>query len=164
MAGLCLYSATPWVKLLIQERYRQNVHFVWCSEHADTRLTHPNSLPYNTPPTSNPAEIYAGLRTYVQRGGERHNDKVNSIRQGCEARAVEWREAGVITTEQQDEIFALVNNPDCRIWRPVLLVIPRAPINAARVQLVPPAKRAGFAEEWTISDLRRDEFDEVELP
>jgi hypothetical protein len=47
-----------------------------------------------------------------------------------------------------------------KIWRPLLYVIPRAPIEAAgRLQLVPIGRRATYGLEYRIVDLMPEEFD-----
>lgn len=47
-----------------------------------------------------------------------------------------------------------------KIWRPVLYVIPRAPIElAGRLHQVPHPDRASYGPELQIDDLHRNEFD-----
>ena len=62
------------------------------------------------------------------------------------------------------EIFAAIHGKAWNIWRPVLYVIPRAPIEkSGRLRAVPHMSRAAYGPELQIVDLRRDEFDWIEL-
>jgi hypothetical protein len=82
MAGsssLFLYSTNPWVKLHVQRHFRGDLHYVWCGEHADSRVAAAGTLAALTPPSSNPAEIYADLRQAVART-DTHNAKVRDVR------------------------------------------------------------------------------------
>ena len=56
----------------------------------------------------------------------------------------------------------MVTTASFEYWRPLLYVIP-IPTPAARLQLVPIDKRAGFGKEYIITDLKRAEFDLVEF-
>lgn len=166
MAGsssLFLYSTNPWVKLHVQRNYRGDIHYVWCGEHADSRAADPGSLSALTPPSSNPAEIYADLRQAVART-DTHNAKVRDVRDSYLGLTTKWVADGSMSDIQRDEVVAILRSGDMRIWRPVLYVIARHVVDSGRLKLVAPAMRAGFAPEYIIEDLRGDEFDAVELP
>lgn len=47
-------------------------------------------------------------------------------------------------------------------WRPLLYVVPKALVQA-RIKPVPMALCAGLGNEYIVEDLRRDEFDTIEL-
>ncbi len=73
----------------------------------------------------------------------------------------EWEHQGVITTAQKDDILYLVDHASFDLWRPLVYVIPRAPV-ASRLEEVPMSKRAGVGVEYIIPDLQRTEFDIIE--
>ncbi len=78
--------------------------------------------------------------------------------------ARDWLSDGSLTLPEHDEIIAAVRGWTWTIWRPVLYVIPRSPLElAGRIQAVPRRDRAAHGPELQIKDLRRDEFDIIEL-
>jgi hypothetical protein len=93
------------------------------------------------------------------------NDKIKNYRKTFRSLARNWFAKGEITQAQHDEIIESVKPGSWKIWRPVIYVIPRAPIEAAlgRLILAPRQSRGAYGEEYIISDLRRDEFDVVTL-
>jgi hypothetical protein len=56
----------------------------------------------------------------------------------------------------------MVDTAPFELWRPLVYVIPRTGVES-RLKLVPMHKRAGFGPEYIIEDLRRSEFDLIEL-
>lgn len=160
MAGL-LYSVNPLVKLLIQEKYRSDRHYVWCSELFDSTAASPYSFASLVPPSSNPRQIYQDLDKACK-GKDSHNDKIVKTRTLYQTLAEGWLGAGEITTDQRDEIAHLVTKADFDLWRPLIYIIPRAPVEA-KLQLVHPSKRAGHGAEFIIADLLRAEFEIVEF-
>jgi hypothetical protein len=68
--------------------------------------------------------------------------------------------AGEIDDRQFAEITALLRPGSWNIWKPLLYVIPRAPIEAAgRLHPVASAQRATHGPEYQIANLRPHEFD-----
>ena len=160
MSSLLLYSTNVYLKLLIQERYRNNLHYVWCSDCFDsTKLAGYSSGALNAP-SSNPVEIYKELKRDVERG-DLHSSKIRDQRATFKSLAVKWQLAGEITKFQEQEIIYMVDNALIKLWRPLIYVIPRTSIQA-RLQLVPLSQRASFADEFIIPDLARLEFDLIE--
>jgi hypothetical protein len=159
--GPVLYSTNAFLKCLIQEKYRGDVHHVWCSEHfaVPTGPAYKSSL--QVPPSSTPADIFRRLKDDVTRG-DTHSAKIAEQRAGFIARAIQWEAAGEITSDQKDEIVYYANLPVGPLWRPIVYVIPSAPL-LSRLTLVPASSRAGFGDEYVISDLARAEFDIIEF-
>ena len=158
---MLLYSVNPKVKLIIQREFRNDHHYVWCSDRFDSATADPYSRASLVPPTSNPKKIYRDLKEACD-SGDTHNAKINSIRAGYTALAQQWFDAGEITAEAKTEIVYLVGQQNFEIWKPVLYVIPRAPVEP-RLQPVAPEKRAGAGAEFIITDLLGAEFDKVEF-
>lgn len=157
---MMLYSVNIFLKYYIQQLYYGDIHYVWCSENFDSRLIAPHLPGYQVPPTSNPAEIYEDLKKAIQRG-DKHNYKILEQRNTIKKYAISSCSSGRITDMQRDEIIYLADSPLSNMWRPILYNIPRPPVEA-RLNIVPMDLRAGFGVEYTISDLKRTEFDITE--
>jgi hypothetical protein len=156
-----VYSTNPFLKLIIQEKYFNDIHFVWCSEFFDSR-----DLPRLTssaiiPPSSNPADIYRELRRDVERS-DYHSAKITALKTTLIKLAIDFSDQGIITQDQKEEIAFMVNNASFEFWRPLVYVIPVEPA-LGRMQLVPINRRAGYGNEYIIPNLKRSEFDIIEV-
>jgi len=159
--GHLLYSTNPFIKLLIQERFRKDIHFVWCSETFDSTKHPAYSGASLTAPSSDPCAIYRLLAEDCKRA-DKHSAKIISTRSSLVSLSSKWRQAGEITSEEEEEIVYMANLSDQVLWRPLVYVIPRALV-APRLKLVPPSERASTGVEYTIANLARNEFDIVEI-
>jgi hypothetical protein len=158
-----LYSTNVWMKHVIQKKYRNDTHYVWCSDLFDSKTASSLSLGSLVPPSANPVDIYRELQRDVQ-SQDRHSAKITAQKATLSKLAVEWAAAGEITNDDKEDIVYQVNNSTFPMWRPLLYVIPRGPaIVPPRLQTVPAAKRAGFGEEYIIEDLKGMEFEIVEF-
>jgi hypothetical protein len=113
------------------------------------------------PPSSSPHDIYLSLRAAVSRG-DTHDPKIKEQRAGLVARATDWHSNGEITAETRDEIIWSAVEGGIQHWRPVLYVIPKVAVSG-RLERVPAPKRAGLGDEFIIADLKRTEFDAIEI-
>jgi hypothetical protein len=139
-------------------RYLGGKHVAWCSEYYDPASTPSTAIP----PSSSPHSLFQLLQAEYQRE-EKHSDSVRRYRRTFKLLAAEWLSSGKINQFQHDEIVAVTKTGSWLIWRPVLYVIPRAPIEAAgRLHTVPFKDRAGYGDEYKIWDLDRREFDLIE--
>lgn len=161
MAPPLLYSTNVFLKLLIQERYRGDVHYVWCSEHFDSQSLPRYSLSAQVAPSSNPADIYRDLKSAVQRR-DQHSYKINEQKLSLKNLALRWETTGEISADDKEEIVYRCDNAGFEDWRPLIYIVPRVAVES-RLKLVPPDKRASFGPEFIISDLARNEFDIIEL-
>jgi hypothetical protein len=156
-----LYSTNTFLKFHIQQRFRNDVHWVWCSEIFDSTKAAPLSANSLIAPSSSPADIYRELRRDVERR-DSHSAKISAQRASLQALAIEWEARAEISSQDMQEIIYMATTASFDLWRPLLYVIP-APNPASRLQLVPIEKRAGFGKEYIISDLKRTEFDLLEF-
>lgn len=156
-----LYSTNVFLKLLIQERFRGDIHYVWCSEFFDSKSLPRYSSSSQIAPSSNPADIYLDLKGAVQRKDE-HSYKINEQKLSLKNLAIKWEASGEISTDDKEEIIYRVDKASFDDWRPLIYVVPRALVET-RMQPVPPTKRASFGPEYIIPDLKRSEFDIIEL-
>ena len=163
MPGPVLYSANPWFATEIAHRYRGGVHFAWVCECFDIAAAEPLTAAAMIAPTSSPRRIYRNL--YEEwKAQDEHSSAIKQYKKTFTRLAKTWFASGEITANQRDEIIASVRAPSWRIWKPVLYVIPRDPIETAgRLILVPRSGRAGYGDEQQIVDLRPDEFDIIEV-
>jgi hypothetical protein len=163
MAGPILYSTNPWFATNIAMKYRSGVHFAWVCECFDPASAGASSVTAMIAPSSNPCRIYRTLREEYK-AEEEHSPLIKGFRKTFVRLANDWAATGGITDAHRDEIIASVRAKSWRIWRPVLYVIPRNPIETAgRLVSVPRSSRAGYGSELQIKDLHRDEFDILEL-
>lgn len=158
-----LYSTNVFLKLVIQERFRNDVHYVWCSESFNPSKLNPYSIKSMIAPSSSPCDIYNEIKNALTRN-DRHSDKINNQKLSFKNLADNWEAGGEITKEQRDEIYYMTENATSNDWRPLIYIIPRAIFDgSSRLKTVAPAKRASFGVEYIIEDLSRTEFDLIEL-
>jgi hypothetical protein len=164
MPGPLLYSCNPFVAFDICMKYRGEIFYAWCSEHLDAMIAPGISSAHFIPNNSRPLWIYNYVRDAAH-AEDQGNAKIRNYRKTFRSLARDWFARGEITQAQRDEIIESVKPGSWRIWRPVIYVIPRAPIESTsrRLILAPRPSRAAYGEEYIISDLRRDEFDVVTL-
>lgn len=161
MGTVLLYSTNVFLKLLIQQIYRNDVHYVWCSEYFDSKKLSAYTSGVLVAASSNPADIYRDLQHAVQTH-DNHNAKIISQKASFISLATTWESDGEISTTQKDDIIYMVTTATFDLWRPLLYVIPRAPVEP-QLQLVPVHKRAGLGNEYIIPSLNRSEFDVIEF-
>lgn len=156
-----LYSTNVYLKYHIHKLYRNDTHYVWCSEHFDSKKLSAYSSGSLVAPSANPADIYRELKRDVE-GRDSHSAKINAQKASLTQLAIAWEKNGEITTAEKDDIVYMIGTADFQLWRPLVYVIPREPVES-RLQIVPMKKRAGYGNECIISDLKGHEFDLVEF-
>lgn len=162
MPGHLLYSTNTRLKLMINETFRGDLHYVWCGDCFDGTKTNAYSRAAMTPPSSDPCAIYRQLLVDVRRS-DRHSAKIGEHKLSLSSLATQWRDKGELTAEQAEEMIYLVTNADFEHFRPLLYVIPTSNV-IDRLQTVPAAKRASIGGvEYILPDLKRSEFDIVEF-
>lgn len=161
MPNLLLYSTNVFMKLLIQQKFFGDVHYVWCSEQFDSKAFSPHTSAGLVPASSNPADILRLLLRDVQTP-DHHSGKIAEQKASLTKRAIALEKAGSITKAVKEEIVYLVKTAAISQWRPLLYVIPRPPVEP-RLKLVPAKLRAGIADEFIIPDLQRNEFDIIDI-
>ena len=158
--SLLLYSTNVYLKFLIHKQYRNNKHYVWCSETFDARKLGAYSG-FPAAPSSDPADIYRRLKEDVSRN-DVNSAKISEQKASFKSLAIEWQQKGEISEDQMNEIVYMADEAPFEHWRPLVYVIPRAPVES-RLQVVAMARRASFAPEHIIPDLDGSEFDIIEF-
>lgn len=161
MISPVLYSTNVFLKFLIQQRFRKDIHFVWCCEFFDSTRQPAYSASSIVAPSSNPSDIYRQLKKEIEEK-DRHSYKINEQKASLTNLAIKWESVGEIRKDEKDEIVFMVNNASFDDWRPLIYVIPRLPVEH-RLKLVPIDRRASFGIEYIIDDLERTEFDVIEI-
>lgn len=163
MPGPVLYSTNPWFATDIATKYFGGRHFVWCCEYFDVSKSPALSATALIAPSSTPKVIYDQLRADVEQE-EHHSARLKGYRKTFSRLAKIWHSTGSITDIQRDDILGTLKRPSWKIWRPLLFVIPREPIEAAkRLLSVAPKDRASHGPELQILDLMPHEFDIIEF-
>ena len=157
-----LYSTNAFIKLYVNEQFRGDVHYVWCSETFDAAVKDKYSAKAVGAISSSPCGIYRRLREDVG-SNDLHSDKIAAGRASLTALAMKWAADGSITEQQRQDMIYVVSNAAVSYWRPLLFVIPASNLGP-RLKLVPAEKRASIAPEYIVEDLKRNEFDILEFP
>lgn len=158
-----LYSTNPWLAHEISMRYRNGIHFVWCSDFFDPKTAPTTSAAARIAPSSSPKGIYDSLYDdYFNE--DNHSALIKGYKKTFSRLARDWLSEKTLTKEAHDEIISVVKSNSWKIWRPVLYVIPREQLDkAGRVKSVVRANRASYGPELQILDLHRNEFDLIEI-
>src|SRR5688500_12875292 len=109
MANGMLYSTNVFLKLLLQEKYAKDQHYVWCSEHFDSQALSRYASNAQVAPSANPADIFRELKRDVDRG-DLHSAKLAEQKASFITRAHDWEKAGKITATDREDIIYTVNN------------------------------------------------------
>lgn len=135
---------------------------VWCSELFDPRTAAASTAGSMVAPSSSPRALADQLAADVY-GEDMHSAHIKRYRRKFRTLATKWFGDGQLTQERTRELQGLAIQPSFRLWRPLVYIIPRAPLEqAGRLHIVPPSERAGHGPEFRIHDLRTDEFDVME--
>ena len=148
------------MKFRIQRDYRNDVHYVWCSEHFDSTKLSAYAPGSRTARSADPAAVYWELAEDV-RTGDLHSAKIASQRATLKELAIDWEAAGEITKDEKEEIIYMVDYEPIQEWRPLLYLIPRILVTD-RLELVSIKERASREKEYIIRDLQRSEFEIIE--
>mgnify|MGYP003298382734 CR=1 FL=1 len=145
-----LFSIGTEFSYLIDKRYYDNIHYVWCT----TRF-HDKSQPV----TSNPQSI---CKRYLEQllSGDRHTKEINDNKAGVLRGAQAKLDAGIIDKEQYEEICQLVNLAMYDAFFPVLYIIDVKKVGSKRCIEVETSYKASDASvEYKIVDLHDGEYE-----
>jgi hypothetical protein len=162
MPSLFLFSAMPHMKFYINRTYRNDVHYVWCSESYDHASSLVPRVALPSPPTSDPAAICRQVKQAVA-NKDRNDHRLIAWRTMLLGHVAAWETDGSLAPADAQDLVFILSSGDFDIWRPLLYVIDRSMIDPARIKLVPPGLRAGYGREYIIEDLVGSEFEPLEL-
>lgn len=154
------YSCSTWIAYEISQWFYGEIHYAWCTPYFDppSRLNLYNAVP----PSSSPRALYWSLMRDVD-SLDLHSFRMKNVRAGIQRGASSRLNEGMIGTSQYREILELMQLAPLANFKPLMLVIPAAPVTAL-LNSVPVAQRASvFSEEYIIENLPRSLFDAIEL-
>jgi hypothetical protein len=153
---LLLYSTNTLLAYHINQTYYGELHYVWCSAFFGVANI---PSPYRpNPPSSSPQGIYETLLKAVE-NGDRHSEKIRLNRAGLRRGATFKHGQGDITNSQRLEILDKVRLAQIADFKPLLYVIPYAPVSGM-LSTVPVRHRANpLSEEYIIARLPSTSFD-----
>ena len=103
MAKHLLYATVTLMKSRIQRDYRNDIHYVWCSEHFDSTKLSIYAPGSRTVRRADPITVYRELAEDVATG-DLHSAKIASQRASLKKLAIEWAAGDEITKDQKEEI------------------------------------------------------------
>jgi hypothetical protein len=113
-------------------------------------------------PSSSPCALANALLAEMELE-DRHSTHRKRYRKVFRGLAATWAANGTLSDAQAQDIRDMVKQASYRIWKPIVYIIPREPVEAAgRLYPVPVSKRAGHGPEFRIEDLKGQEFDVME--
>jgi hypothetical protein len=146
---------------MLSQKYYGQQHYVYCCPYFDPETV--SDLEHGTPPSSSPCGLFADFAGEARRT-DRHGARINLNKAGLRRGAVAKLAAGVITADQQKDIFQIIETAEPTLFRPLLYVIPHGVVET-KIRPVPLADRAHpLSEEYIIDALSRSEFDVIEFP
>jgi hypothetical protein len=158
---LLLYSTNTWLAYRLSETYYGGNHWVYVAEHFEH---HPNPLMGGAPPSSTPCEIYRRLRDEVDGQDTGGSAKIAANRSGLLKGAAAKFKASEIKSATRREIESIVKAAPISDFRPLLYIMPYAPV-AKLVRRVNIGDKANpFWSEMIIESLPRSCFHAIELP
>lgn len=152
---LVLYSTNTKLAYLINERYYEHKHFVWCSPSYDSQMGSNSSF---NPPSSNPVHIYKELNLAIEKK-DKHNALIAGNKAGLRFGAQEKEKAGVINQKQLMDINWIIDTAEISDFEPLLYVIPYSLTIEELIEEVSPQDKANpFSYEYKIPALPRNLF------
>jgi hypothetical protein len=157
---LFLWSTNTHFKYRIQHEFGGGKHYVWCSPTFESAALPRYATGAGQPASSDPATIYRQLHTAVKTK-DPGNEKITSQKKILRALALKWCREASISTNDRDEIVAMLRRSEMVDWRPLIYVIPYAVVTE-RAKLVPRARRTSHDPEFIVQDLCEGEFQIIE--
>lgn len=155
-----LYSAGTELAYKINETFYNDLHYVWCTN----RFGSPSLTEgYNqNPASSDPWDIYQDLSRASgenRRLPDHHSVTINRLRIGLKKGTDARLAQGVISKDEHDEIYEIVDAAERQDFSPLIYVIPFEKVQHI-IKSVPVHKRAHpLSDEWVIEELTREFFD-----
>jgi len=157
---LLLYSTNTWLAYMIAQTFYRGEHYVWCSPYFNALAVAPAER--TIPPSSVPGKLYRQFYDDAF-SGERHSDRIRLNRAGLRRGAVFKERAGVITEDQRLEINAIVARAQNIDFRPLVYVIPFAPVRDMITEVPVGERSHPLSRECRIERLPRSHFDIIDL-
>lgn len=150
MKDTILYSQATEISYKINQKYYNDVHYVWCAEEP--------LGDYLQAGTSDPIERCNRILTAIY-SGDCHEHLIDENKKGIRLGALVKKKAGIITKEQEEEIIALLRSAELSDFSPVLYIIPFDRVKDI-LEVAPDSEKASLTSvEYIIRNLKRCQFD-----
>jgi hypothetical protein len=160
---LLLYSTNTALAFEINERFYGGKHYVWCSSYFN-KSTVPSTF-FTNPPSSTPERLYQRFAEAAGQG-DFHSFEIKGNITGLRKGVVARHKQGIISAEQQAEIFAIINEVKKRNFikfMPLLYIIPFSLVEKMLFRPIVKNRANPLSDEFIISDLPRNYFDVLDL-
>jgi hypothetical protein len=155
-----LYSVNPLMKFNISRDYLGHKHYVWCADSFDARHHYLHPGRSDTPPSSNPGEIFERLRAATVARPDWNDPSISKWKLQIKSLLEKWKTDDLIDDAAEEEIVYLIDRADITHWRPLIYIINKDKVSL-RLKRVPLSSRASIEMEYIIDDLIPDEFDVI---
>jgi hypothetical protein len=160
--NLLYYSANTRLAYFITEQFYQSTHFVWCAPVFNPMKLDNYDVRSKIPVSSSPFKIYRNLLEDVQTN-DKHSTKIEQNRIGLKKGAAIMREKGIIDDNDFARILTIIDKADISEFTPLLYLIPAHLISKRIVQVDVESSANPLSSEYQIFDLKKSEFEIVEL-
>jgi hypothetical protein len=149
-----LYSTCTQLAYKINEKYYNDIHFVWCA---------PAFNCINQPTTSDPQTICNRFLEIATKGDRHLRNEITEYISGVLRGANYKKNKGIITQEQFNCIGASLVEPNFEAFFPVIYIIYTDKVKN-KIKLVNPKDCASNeSKEYKIENLKRNEFSIIDL-
>ena len=148
-----IYSTGSVLSYLINEKYYNGNHYVWCA---------PKFNCYTNPPSSNPRII---MQDYLRdvTGNDRNSLLIKQNKYGIKSGVEEKCRIGVISEQDMSDLFEIIDNAELSNFYPVVYAVYTDCISS-RLEDIPIHKRASdFSSEILVTDLSINEYDILDI-
>ncbi|MDO7848997.1 hypothetical protein Q5H92_21715 [Hymenobacter sp. M29] len=160
--SMLFYSANSFLSLMINRRFYNGQHYIWCSPVFNPKTLDERDPMQNIAVSSSPHHIYLGYSDSVK-SRDRHSDQIERNRRGIKKGAAAMLAEKKITDDDYQRIVFIVDNAEIADFKPMLYVIPANKVHS-KLSMVPVSELANpMGEEYRIFDLQDGEFDAIEF-
>lgn len=157
---IILWSVNTELAWIINVKYYNDVHWVWCTPDFGSSVSTGNLL--NNPPSAQALKIYRALDE-AAKGSDRHSPAISGNRMGLR-RGVESKYAeGIIGESQRDDINYIIEETECIGFKPLIYVIPYEKVKDMVSTVAVEATASPYSTEYVIEELPGDMFTYIRL-
>lgn len=158
---LLYYSTNTTLSFWLGQTFYKHF-FVWCSPVFDPATEGRYDVYSKIPPSSSPFSIYNTLHADV-RSNDLHSSKIKENKSGLMKGASSYLQSGHISEIDYTRILLIIKNATIADFRPLVYIIPRLEIEDRVIEVEVDKTANPLSIEYQIRDLKRDEFEVIEL-
>lgn len=154
--NLIFYSVNSRLASYINQKFYGDIHYVWVAPYFNCEDTNPSS--------ANPRDIYRSVKRDLRKGAiDYHSAYVYNNRNGIMQGAKSMFGSGKIDEKTKNLIFELARSAHHDLFEPLIYIIPSHNVINRVNEPYFFRKANTLSQEYTILDLKRDEFDTIKL-